>query len=146
MGRGQDAARRRGAGGLANHGVVIVHDPDQLAAVFAAAARGVVLTAFTAPWMAGAYGPHLLLEMTAQARAAEPQAEVTVVLDCDDDPAIALAALRTGWKHIAFTGTDSVRNKLAEIAAAHGAELLPPPTEAIDLADTDDIEAALSRA
>ncbi len=93
------------------HGVVIVHDPDQLAAV-----------------------------------AAGSRDEVTVVLDCDDDPAIALAALRTGWKHIAFTGTDRVRSKIAEIADAHGAKLHPPPTEAIDLAETDDIEAALSRA
>ncbi len=125
--------------------MVIVHDPDQLAAVFAVAARGVALTALTAPWMAGAYGPQLLLEMIAQARADTP-ASPTVVLDCEDDPAIALAALRVGWKHIAFTGTDSVRNKIAQIADAHGAQLLPPPTEAIDLADTDDIEAALNRA
>ena len=124
-------------------GVVIVHDPDQLAAVFAAAAaRGVALTAFTAPWMAGAYGPQLLLA----AVEAESRAEVTVILDCDDDPAIALAALRVGWKHIAFARTDRVRNKIAEIADTHGAELHPPPTEAIDFADTTDIGAALSRA
>ncbi len=95
---------------------MIVHGPDDVAA---ALAEGRPETLRTAPWMAAAYGPLVLYEMMAAARAAE----VPVVLDCASDADIALAALRVGWKHIAFGGRDDVRRKLADIASQCGAEL-----------------------
>ncbi len=95
---------------------MIVHGPDDLAAALAAGHQ----TLRTAPWMAAAYGPLVLYEMTAEARAAQ----VTVVLDCADDADIAMAALRVGWRHIAFSGHDNLRTKLADIAAEHGATLV----------------------
>jgi len=95
---------------------VIVEGPDDLAA---ALAGGAAESLRTAPWMAAAYGPLVLYEMMAAARAAG----ITVILDCADDADIALAALRVGWKWIAFSGRDDVRQKLAEIAGQYDAEL-----------------------
>lgn len=97
---------------------MIVESPEDVAA---ALAEGTAVDALrTAPWMAAAYGPLVLYEMMTAARAAE----VPVILDCADDADIALAALRVGWKHIAFNGRDDVRQKLADIAGQCGAELM----------------------
>jgi hypothetical protein len=96
---------------------VIVEGQDDVAAALADGAAVDALR--TAPWMAAAYGPLVLYEMMAKARAAQ----VPVVLDCADDADIAMAALRVGWKHIAFSGRDDVRQKLADIAGQCGAEL-----------------------
>jgi hypothetical protein len=95
---------------------VIVHGPDDLAAALEAGRQ----TLRTAPWMAAAYGPLVLYEMTTEARAAQ----VTVVLDCADDAGIAMAALRVGGRPIALGGRGDLRAKLADIAVEHGATLV----------------------
>jgi hypothetical protein len=94
---------------------VIVENPDDIAAALADGAESLR----TAPWMAAAYGPLVLFEMTAEARAGN----VTVILDCADDADIAMAALRVGWKRFAFSGRGDVRRKLADMAGQCGAEL-----------------------
>jgi hypothetical protein len=123
--------------------VVIVHGPDHLGAVFAVAEGGVPITARTAPWVAAAYGPHALAEALAEARAAHPAAPVTVVLDCVDDAGLALAALRVGWRHIAFSGAPAVRAKLADIAEKAGASVVAPVEGGLDLGEAEDARAAL---
>jgi hypothetical protein len=126
-------------------GVVIVHGSAHLDAVFAVAGEDdAPITALTAPWVAAAYGPLALAEALEQARAAHPAAPVTVVLDCVDDAGLALAALRVGWRHIAFSGAAAVRAKLADIAEQAGARVVAPAGQgALDLAATDDPRAAL---
>ena len=97
---------------------VIAQSPEQIAAAHAAAglARGRGVRVFTAPWMAAAYG---VLGLA-------PGGPETV-LDCGDDPAAAMAALRAGWRAIAFQGRPEVRAKLAQIAAGSGAGTIEPP-------------------
>ena len=56
-----------------------------------------------------------------------------MVLDCDDDAALALGALRTGWQDIAFAGPASVLGKIADIADQWGAAVI----EALPIADLD---------
>jgi hypothetical protein len=64
---------------------------------------------------------------------AEPGARFTAVLDCADRPGDVLAALRQGLTDLVFHGTGEVRDKLAAVAAAKAARLLPPLVADIDL-------------
>lgn len=96
---------------------VTVQSPEQIAAALAAGRR---LRILTAPWMAAAYG----------VRGLAPPAEggaCETALDCAGDAAAAMAALRAGWKLVAFSGRAGVRRKLAEIAAQMGARVVAPP-------------------
>jgi hypothetical protein len=55
-----------------------------------------------------------------------------IVLDCGDDAGLAMAALRTGCRRLAFSGPAAVSQRLAEMAAQLGAwyrhEAEAPPT------------------
>ena len=96
---------------------VTVQSPEQIAAALAAGRR---LRILAAPWMAAAYG----------VRGLAPPAErgaCETALDCAGDAAAAMAALRAGWKLVAFSGRAGVRRKLAEIAAQMGARVVAPP-------------------
>lgn len=111
---------------------VVAQTPDQIAAA-RAVAPGFPrpLRIFTAPWMAGAYG---VLGIEAG----------DAVLDCGADAGAAMAALRSGWTRIAFSGPRPVRRKLADMARKAGAALIDAP-EAPDivLAVGDDAAARL---
>ena len=50
-----------------------------------------------------------------------PGARVTWVIDCGADAGTALGALRIGWKKLRFSGPDSLREKLTDIAAQRDA-------------------------
>lgn len=111
---------------------VVAQTPDQIAAA-RAAAPGLrrPLRVFTAPWMAGAYG---ILGIEAG----------EAVLDCGADAGAAMAALRSGWTRIAFSGPRPVRRKLADMARKAGATLVDAPeTPDIVLAPGDDAAARL---
>ncbi|MDP6352455.1 MAG: hypothetical protein QF926_04820 [Alphaproteobacteria bacterium] len=110
---------------------VVVHGRAHLRMVWRAAlGRSEPIIARTAPG-AAAYAGALYLSKAMQAARAEiGPAPVRVVLDCDDDAALALGALRTGWEEIAFAGSATVRAKIADIAGQRGAavvETLPIP-------------------
>lgn len=110
----------------------VAQTPDQIAAA-CAAAPGFPrpLRVFTAPWMAGAYG---VLGIEAG----------EAVLNCGADAGAAMAALRSGWTRIDFSGPPPVRRKLADMAKRAGAALVDAP-EAPDivLAVGDDAAARL---
>jgi hypothetical protein len=44
-----------------------------------------------------------------------------IVVDCGDDAGLAMAALRTGCRRLAFSGPAAVSQRLAEMAAQLGA-------------------------
>ncbi len=125
-------------------GPVIVRDLEDLRIVFAGArALNRRVVAVTGPDAAAHAGVLFLLKAVEMAHAACGPADVAVVLDAGDDPAIALAALRSGWRAIAFSGRDTVFAKLADMARKQGARIVPMPTgPALDLAATDDPHAA----
>jgi hypothetical protein len=90
---------------------------------------------------AGAYaGPLWFKALIEEAQRDHPAARVTAVLDCDDQAGTVLGALRAGLKHVIFTGPDSVRAKLAAVAAAQGALIEPATAEGLDLLDARDPE------
>ncbi|MCH7929353.1 MAG: hypothetical protein IIA01_02475 [Proteobacteria bacterium] len=98
----------------------------------------------SAPGVAAYAGAGYLMAVAERAAARRPDAAVTWVIDCGDDPGIALGALRGGWKSVRFSGRADVLAKLADIAAQQGAELLAggAPADALDLREAADPHAS----
>ncbi len=124
-------------------GRIIVHSLDHARmAVAAAASLGTGVTLVSAPG-AGAYaGPLWFKAVVDEAAAAFPGTAVTAVLDCGAEPGTVLAALRTGFHRVIFTGPEATRARLAEIAAATGAAIEPCAEGALDLLGQRDGDAA----
>ncbi len=102
---------------------VTVHDPDEARAAVAAAARdGVPITLISAPAAAASGGPAWFKALVDAARAGWPDVAVDAVLDCGARPADALAALRSGWRTIVYSGPAAT--KIRQIAAATNAVVL----------------------
>ena len=123
---------------------IIVHSLEHTAAAAAAsAALGLPVILQSAPG-AGTYaGPTWFMAVVEAATAAYPGAQVTTIIDCADEAGSVLAALRTGFRRVRFTGRPDTRARLADIAAALGAEIEGDAlVEALDLLDRRDAEAA----
>lgn len=64
-----------------------------------------------------------------------------LLIDCHDDAGLALAALRTGCRKLAFSGTAEVHNSLSEMAGQLDAEIrleTLPPSPCLTLDAEDD--------
>lgn len=124
----------------------MVHSLDQARTVLAVAQDlGVAVTLLSARGAVGYLGAPWLTAVAALAAAEHPGVEARLVLDCDERPGLALAALRHGATQVCFTGRKSVAEKLAAIAAQSGATLIVRRPEALDLADQRDPDAACRR-
>ena len=112
---------------------IIFHHAKQAEDVlaFATASRRTI-TLLTAPGAAGYGGPGFYLAMVELARKKHPNADVRAVLDCGDDGAMAQMALQLGWRGLVLHGKVTVREKVRQIAAAYGAEVLARPPRALD--------------
>jgi hypothetical protein len=132
---------------------VMIHDLVQARQALAAARRnGRPVHLFSAPG-AGAYlGPALFKQIIDQARAAEPAARAFSCLDCAGEPGTALCAIRHGVEAVSLTArpdvlapdvlapdvlAPDVLAKVADAARQAGAELIPYPAAALDMADHD---------
>jgi hypothetical protein len=117
--------------------VIIIHSlDDALAALAAATALGCPVRLRSAPG-AGAYlGPGLFAQIAAAASAAFPDADATFVLDCGHDAGTAMAALRSGIKHIRVSLEDPAQSRLADIARSQGAAIDDDDSPALDLLNT----------
>jgi hypothetical protein len=142
---------------------VIVHSPDHVRAVLAAA-EGLGLDRLTlasAPGAAAYAGPIWFHEMVAHVceasvceasvceasvceasgSEAEPRVKVTAILDCADRPGDALAALRAGVRDISLGGSSSsgARRSVSAIARKLNARVHTyPGSNALDLLGTQD--------
>ncbi len=117
---------------------VIVHTAEHVRLVLdiAGTAQPVVLT----PPGAQAYaGVAYLWAMTAPARAAG----LEVRIDCGGDAGFAMAAIRTGWRHLHMSGVDAMLAKIEDMVGQVGGTLYRSLPPAIDLAQADRPEAAL---
>lgn len=113
-----------------------------VAALESAEKAGVSITLLSPPDFAAYGGAGFFNAIVRRARAKVPGAKSCAVLDCGDAPGLALGALRAGTEAVRFGGRPSVRTKMAEIAAAHGARLLAARPRALDLLDAADVRAA----
>lgn len=111
-------------------------------ALKAAEEAGTPITLLSPPDFAAYGGAGFFNAIVRRARAKVPAARSEAVLDCGDAPGVALEALRAGVEAVRFGGRPSVRKKIAEIAAAHGAQLFTVRPQALDLLDAADARAA----
>ncbi len=111
-------------------------------ALEAAEEAGAPVTLLSPPGFAAYGGAGFFNAIVRRARAKVPAAKSEAVLDCGDTPGLALGALRAGAESVRFRGQASVRKKIADIAATHGARLLTARPQALDLLDVADARAA----
>ena len=110
------------------------------AALAAAIELGVPVTLESAPGAGGYAGPGWWTALVAAARAEHPNADMTAVLDCGEEPGAVLAALRAGVPRIRFTGAAQTRARLAAIATQLGAAVdgAADEEEVLDLLEARD--------
>ena len=117
----------------------MVHHLEQARAALAAAAElGCAIELRSAPGAAGYAGVGYLKALGAQAGH-------ELLVDCGDDAGLVMAALRTGCRRIAFSGSDELGRRLGDMAAQLGAVLVveAQAPEAVMLQPEDDAAATL---
>lgn len=76
-------------------------------------------------------------ELIAQARAQVPDADAASVLDCADEPGMALAAIREGVEAVALDGDTDTLRRVGDIARQSGVALHAPAPADLDLARSE---------
>ncbi len=114
---------------------IIVHSlAEARAAVSAAAELGVPVTLASAPEAAGYLGALWFRELVQMASEERPEAQVSALLDCGDQPGHVMAALRQGLKRVRFTGPKTTAKILGDLASQYDAEIVTGTLRAHDLA------------
>ncbi len=121
--------------------VIVFHTLDHARAALAAALEAdVAVTLRSAPGAVAYAGAGYLKAIADSAAQERPDAQATWVIDCGADAGVALGALRIGWKRLCFSGADSLRKKLSDIAAQQDATVTGKATgeTTLDLLDDRD--------
>jgi hypothetical protein len=111
---------------------VIVHSLSDIEAVLA---QGQPVTLLSAPGAAIYAGCLWWRALILRARATYPDRTLHDLLDCADASGHALVALRAGLRGLVLAREAPGWDRVAAIAAANGAVLLPIAPEALDMAD-----------
>jgi hypothetical protein len=117
---------------------VVVHDLEQARAALAAAAElGCAIGLRSAPGAAGYAGVGYL-------KALGELVGHELLIDCDDDAGLVMAALRTGCRRLSFSGGADAARRLRDMAEQAGAILVHETAapEVLDLAREDDAAGA----
>ena len=123
---------------------VIIHSVEHARAALAVAARlNRPIRIYSAEGAAAYAGAAWFLAVVAAAQSTHPDARCDAVLDCGDQPGLALAALRLGCRAIVLRGSPAARKKIAEIAQATAARLDRGARDALDLRHCRDPESAV---
>ncbi len=113
---------------------VVVHTLEHAEAALEAADEfDVPVVLESAPGAARYLGAALFQAIVATARNSYPDVNFMAVLDCADQPGLALAALRQGMKAVRLDAPADVKAKIADIAAQSGAILDDIERERLDL-------------
>ena len=114
--------------------VVIIHNAEQVKSALAVAQElHCEVTLQSAPDAVFYAGALYLLRMFEQEKANFPDVNAQFILDCADSRAKAIEAMQTGHLHIRSNAPESIRKKLAAIAAEQGISFHAEPYEALDL-------------
>jgi fructose/tagatose bisphosphate aldolase len=125
---------------------VIVHDLAEAKAALAAAIEaGRPVAIWSAPEAAIYAGTGWFAAVERQARAANPEASASFVLDCGERADLVQEAFREGIEETCFTGRASLAERLADIAAKSRAKLHRRRPRALDLGKTQDPGTACRR-
>ena len=113
---------------------IIVHTLEHATAALAAAEEfDIEVTLLSPPGAAAYIGATVFRDMIAAAAAAHPPARYQAVLDCGDDPGLALGAMRHGITGVRISNGKEISDKLADIAHQRGAFVYQNVGEFIDL-------------
>jgi hypothetical protein len=115
---------------------IIIHSAGHArAALSVADEMGVGVTLLSAPGAAAYLGAAVFRDMVAAAREEYPEVEVTAVLDCGDDPGLALGAMRHGIGAVSISNIPEIRAKLRDIANRRGVLVYEEDGPVLDLVD-----------
>ena len=118
---------------------IVVHHLEQARAALAAAAEiGCAIQLRSAQGAAGYAGVGYL-------KALGDELDQELLIDCGDDAGLVMAALRTGCRRIAFSGSAELGRRLGDMAAQLGAVLImeAQAPEVVMLQPEDDGDAVL---
>ncbi|MDH3665217.1 MAG: hypothetical protein OEU92_35245 [Alphaproteobacteria bacterium] len=118
---------------------VVVHHLEQAKAALRVADQiGVDIQLRSAPGAAASAGVGYL-------QALGEAAGHELLIDCDDDAGLAMAALRAGCQKLLFSGSDEERHRLAQMAERSGARLRDPvdPSPPCLILSPEDDDAAI---
>jgi hypothetical protein len=122
--------------------IVVHHLVHVRAALAAAEAAGKLVHLLTPPGGADYAGAAFYAEIVRIAAAERPAATYRLTLDCGDDAALAIDALAAGWTSLVLAARPKARAKVGDIASRFGATVSRSRPTALDLATSDDPEAA----
>jgi hypothetical protein len=114
---------------------IVVHEIGHaLAALSAARAHNRPLIILSSTGAVRSAGAGWWRELVAQSRESMPEQDAEWILDCGDEPGMALAALREGVGTIALNASEPIWSRVAQIAARCDASVLKVDrTGALDL-------------
>jgi hypothetical protein len=119
--------------------VIIIHSLDHArSAIDAAIQCGLPVTIASAPFAAAYVGAswfRKVVEKAVAEQAGLAPGQVTAVLDCGDEPGLALGALRQGTRIIRYSGSAASRGKITAIATELGAEVWHGKMDSLDLGE-----------
>ncbi len=122
---------------------IIIHGIDHARAALSVAAKlDVSLTLMSAPSAAAYLGSTVFRDMISEAQKDFPDVSVTAVLDCGDEPGMAMAAMRHGIKAVQISNPPEIRAKLVDIADQRGAVVFEYEGPVLDLLDMSNPAAA----
>ncbi len=121
---------------------VVFHDLDHAEAALVAADQSTTPVSLCTARGAVRYaGPAYLLDVVRLAvdkTASDPKVVRDALIDCRSEPALAFAALRTGWRAVIFSGAKALQHEVAAAADEFGAILIARAPRTLDLLDQDD--------
>ncbi|MBL6932011.1 MAG: hypothetical protein ISR45_03610 [Rhodospirillales bacterium] len=113
---------------------IIIHNQEHAeAALGVAHEMGVQVTLISPPAAAAYIGATVFRDMIANAAEHHPEARYQAVLDCGDEPGLALGALRHGIKGVRINNGPELSEKLADIAGQRGAFVYTDEGDELDL-------------
>ena len=113
---------------------IIVHNHEHaIAALGIAQELNVFVTLVSAPAAAAYIGATVFRDIIADAAGRHPEARYQAILDCGDEPGLALGALRHGIKGVRILGGPELNEKLADIAEQRGAFVYTDEGDELDL-------------
>lgn len=122
---------------------IIIHSLEHAqAALQEAQAADVRVTLISPAGAAATLGATIFRDIVAQAAADFPNANFQAVLDCGDDPGLALGALRHDIKVVRISNGPELSEKLADIAGQRGATVYSETSDELDLYDMKNPAAA----
>jgi len=119
---------------------IMIHElAHAVAALEAAQWHRSSVTLVSAPGAVRTGGAGWWRELISQARAQSPDADVRSLLDCADEPGMALAAIREGVEAVTLTGNLDTLRRVGDIARQSGVALRAPTRADLDLACSENL-------